>query len=87
MTLNKSLERDVLKGTRAQFRRYTSSNFMCGYSFKQGEEKVFFIHEGRVNIASVEPASPWLIAALESKLKGDNAPNKVLRGAFRATRL
>jgi hypothetical protein len=57
----------------------TSSNLICGYSFKEGEEKVFFIHNGRVNIASVEPAAPWLIAALESELESANAPNKVLQ--------
>jgi hypothetical protein len=42
---------------------------MCGYQFSVGEENVYFISKGRVGIPNVEPASSWLLAALERAAK------------------
>jgi hypothetical protein len=49
---------------------------MCGYQFKVGEENVYFISKGRVGIPDVEPASGWLLSALERATKA--TPNKSL---------
>jgi len=49
---------------------------MCGYLFSVGEENVYFIRNGRVGIPNVEPASSWLLSALERTTKA--TPNKSL---------
>jgi hypothetical protein len=54
----------------------TGITTMCGYQFSVGEENVYFISNGQVGIPSVEPASSWLLAALERATKA--TPNTSL---------
>ena len=49
---------------------------MCGYQFSVGEEKVYFISKGQVGIPNVEPASSWLLSAIERAAKA--TPNTSL---------
>jgi hypothetical protein len=49
---------------------------MCGYQFTVGEENVYFISKGHVGVPDVEPASGWLLSALERATKA--TPNKSL---------
>jgi len=54
----------------------TSTTTLCGYQFSVGEENVYFIRKGYIGIPSVEPASTWLLAALERASKA--TPNTSL---------
>jgi hypothetical protein len=54
----------------------TATTILCGHKFSVGEENVYFIRKGYVAIPSVEPASTWLLAALERASKA--TPNTPL---------
>jgi len=64
------------KGGGADQREVVGLTTMCGYQFSVGEEKVYFISKGRVGIPNVEPASPWLLSALQRASKA--TPNTSL---------
>jgi hypothetical protein len=51
---------------------------MCGYLFTLGEEQVFFVHKGWVGVPGVEPASGWLLNALDKVVPSTATPNKSL---------
>jgi hypothetical protein len=52
----------------------TAITIMCGHQFSVGEENVYFIRNGQVGLPNVEPATPWLLAALERAPKATPTP-------------
>jgi hypothetical protein len=51
---------------------------LCGYEFKVGEERVYFIKDHRVRMPDVAPPSSWLLSALDKRMVLNAPPNTSL---------
>lgn len=49
--------------------RLKSDLLACGWEFTQGEEKVFFVFDGRVSLADAHDPAPWLIQGLKERCR------------------